>query len=73
LGQTNLYDLSVAGRLTVGTTMFITPNSIETLGTDLSLQSLKQGGLSIMGGLVYVDTQGISRLREIWLFGKSWR
>jgi site-specific recombinase XerD len=57
-GPTSLSDLSIAGRLSVGATMFITENSLETLGVDLSLQSLRQGGLSIMGGLVYIDTQG---------------
>ena len=57
-GPTSLSDLSLAGRLSIGVTMFITENSIETLGSDLSLQSLRQGGLSIMGGLVYVDTNG---------------
>ncbi len=57
-GGTSLSDLSIAGNLSIGGTMFITENSIETLGTDLSLQSLKQGGVSIMGGLVYIDTNG---------------
>lgn len=57
-GPTSLSDLAVAGRLSIGGTMFVTENSIETLGTDLSLQSLRQGGLSIMGGLVYIDTEG---------------
>jgi len=57
-GPTSLSDLALAGKLSIGSSMFITENSIETLGTDLSLQSLKQGGLSIMGGLVYVDTEG---------------
>ncbi len=57
-GPTSLSDLSIAGRISIGGTMFVTENSIETLGTDLSLQSLRQGGLSIMEGLVYVDTQG---------------
>lgn len=57
-GPTSLSDLSVIERLSVGGTMFITENSIETLGMDLSLQSLKQGRLSIMGGLVSVDTEG---------------
>jgi hypothetical protein len=38
--------------------MFVTQNSIETLGADLSLQSLRQGGLAIMGGLINIDTQG---------------
>jgi hypothetical protein len=38
--------------------MFITEDSIETLGANLSLQSLRQGGLSMMGGLIYIDTEG---------------
>ncbi len=57
-GSSSLADLSIAGNFSIGGTMFISENSIETLGTDLSLQSLRQGGLSIMGGLVYVNTDG---------------
>lgn len=57
-GPTSLSDLALAGRLSIGGTMFITENSIEALGADLSLQSLRQGGLSVMGGLVYIDTEG---------------
>lgn len=57
-GPTSLADLSVTERLSVGGTMFLTENSIETLGADLSLQSLRQGGLSIMGGLIYIDIEG---------------
>jgi site-specific recombinase XerD len=57
-GPTSLSDLSIAGVFSIGGTMFVTGNSIETLGADLSIQSLRQGGLSVMNGLVYVDTQG---------------
>ena len=57
-GPTSLSDLTLTGRLSVGSTMFVTQNSIETLGADLSLQSLRQGGLAIMGGLINIDTQG---------------
>ncbi len=57
-GSTSLSDLSIAGRLAVGGTMFVAENSIEALGTDLSIQSLRQGGLSIMSGLIYIDTEG---------------
>src|SRR3989344_4309355 len=57
-GPTSLSDLALAGRLSIGGTMFVTENSIEVLGTNLSLQSLRQGGLSIMGGLIYIDTDG---------------
>ncbi len=57
-GPTSLSDLAIVGPLSIGGTMFVTENSIETLTTDLSLQSLRQGGLSIMGGLVYIDANG---------------
>ena len=57
-GATSLSDLSIAGQFSIGSTFFIADNSIEALGTDLSLQSLRQGGLSIMGGLVFIDTDG---------------
>ncbi|MBI2613461.1 MAG: site-specific integrase [Candidatus Levybacteria bacterium] len=70
-GSTSLSDLSVVGNISIGGTMFITQNSIETLGTDLSLQSLRQGGLSIMGGLVYIDTHGnISTQGDLTVLGK---
>jgi len=62
-GPTSLSDLALAGRLSIGGIMYITENSLEVLGTDLSLQSLKQGGLSIMGGLIYIDTQGNIRVQ----------
>lgn len=70
-GPTSLSDLSIAGNLSIGGTMFITENSMETLGTSLSLQSLRQGGLSIMGGLVYVDTDGNLKIQgDVTIGGK---
>jgi hypothetical protein len=57
-GPTSLSDLALSGQFSIGSTMFITKNSVETLGTDLSLQNLRQAGLSIMGGLVYINTEG---------------
>jgi site-specific recombinase XerD len=57
-GPTSLSDLALSGQFSIGSTMFITKNSVETLGTDLTLQSLRQAGLSIMGGLVYINTEG---------------
>jgi hypothetical protein len=58
LGPTSLTDTSINGSLSLGSSMKISDNSIDTLGTDLNLQPLRQGALSIMGGLVAVDTQG---------------
>ena len=70
-GSTSLSDLSIVGQLSIGGTMFVTDNSIETLGTNLSLQSLRQGGLSIMGGLVYVDTDGNLKVKgNVSIFGQ---
>ncbi len=58
LGPTSLAETSISTQLSIGQSMVITENSINTLGTDLNLQPLKQGNLLIMGGLVAVDTQG---------------
>ncbi|MDO8583143.1 MAG: site-specific integrase [bacterium] len=70
-GSTSLSDISVAGQLAIGGTMFVNNNSIDVLGTDLSLQSLKQGGLAIMGGLIYIDTDGnLSVKGDVSISGK---
>ncbi len=70
-GPTSLSDLSITGRLSIGGAMFVTENSIETLSTDLSLQSLRQGGLSIMAGLVYIDTEGNLKVQgDLFISGK---
>lgn len=58
LGPTSLTDTSINGTLSLGSSMKIGANSIDTLSTDLNLQPLRQGSLSIMGGLVAVDTEG---------------
>jgi hypothetical protein len=57
-GQTSLSDTSVIGQLSVSGSLILADNSINVLGSDLNLQPLRQGGLSIMGGLVYIDTDG---------------
>ena len=58
LGPTSLTDASINGQLSVGQSMIMTENSINTLAGDLNLQPLRQGNLSIMGGLVAIDTSG---------------
>jgi hypothetical protein len=57
-GPTSLSDTSVVGQLSVNGSLILADNSINVLGSDLNLQPLRQGGLSIMGGLVYIDTDG---------------
>ena len=58
LGPTSLSETSISTQLSIGQTMTIDANSINTIGTDLNLQPLRQGSLSIMGGLMTIDTQG---------------
>jgi hypothetical protein len=57
-GQTSLSDTSIIGQLSVGGNLILANDSINVLGSDLNLQPLKQGGLSVMGGLFYIDTNG---------------
>jgi hypothetical protein len=56
-GPTSLADTSITGHLSIGATIF-QDNSINAMGAVLELQPLRQGALSLMGGLVYIDTNG---------------
>ncbi|MDP3941403.1 MAG: peptidase G2 autoproteolytic cleavage domain-containing protein, partial [bacterium] len=57
-GPASFSDLSASGQLAVGGNLIIADASINVLGRDLELQSLRQGNLSVMGGLLTIDTQG---------------
>lgn len=57
-GYTTLSDTSIVGQLAVNGTLVLADNSINVLGADLNLQPLKQGGISLMAGLIYIDTNG---------------
>jgi hypothetical protein len=57
-GQTTLSDTSIVGQLSIGGNMILANGSINVLGSDLNLQPLRQGGLSVMGGLFTIDTNG---------------
>ena len=57
-GPTSLSDTSIVGQLSVNGSLILADNSINVLGNDLNLQPLRQGGLSIMAGLFYIDTNG---------------
>lgn len=58
LGGSSLTDVAVTGQLQIGLTTLIANNSINTIGTALELQPLRQGNLSFMAGLVTIDTEG---------------
>jgi hypothetical protein len=57
-GPTSLSDTSIVGQLSVNGSLILANNSINVLGGDLNLQPLRQGGISIMAGLVHIDSDG---------------
>jgi len=57
-GSTSLSDTSVVGQLSINGNLILANDSVNVLGADLNLQPLRQGGISLMGGLVYFDTDG---------------
>jgi site-specific recombinase XerD len=67
----NLADLSIAGQLSVGATMILSDNAINTVGTDLQIQPLRQGNIQIMGGLVKIDTSGNLTVAGDTAFGRD--
>jgi hypothetical protein len=58
LGPTSLSDTSITGQLSIGSQFVFADNSINVLNGDLELQPLRQGGVSIAGRQVYIDTNG---------------
>ena len=58
LGSTSVADISVAGQLSISGSLILADNSINVLGSPLEIQSLRQGIITMMGGLVSIDTDG---------------
>ncbi len=71
LGGSSFTDIGVSGTLRVGENMRISDTSIDTVGTELALQPLRQGNLSLMGGLVTIDTDGNANFsNDVTVHGK---
>ncbi|MBI2031749.1 MAG: site-specific integrase [Candidatus Levybacteria bacterium] len=58
LGPSSLSNVSIVGELSVDSNLILANRSINVLGSDLELQPLRQGGISLLSGLVYIDTEG---------------
>ncbi|OGH37468.1 MAG: hypothetical protein A3B44_02530 [Candidatus Levybacteria bacterium RIFCSPLOWO2_01_FULL_38_21] len=58
LGPSSVTDISVAGQLSIGTNLILADSTINVLGHDLEIQPLKQGGISFLSGLIYIDIDG---------------
>ncbi|MBI4084381.1 MAG: tail fiber domain-containing protein [Candidatus Levybacteria bacterium] len=57
-GPASMSDVSVANQLAIGGNLIIAENAINVLGADLEIQPLRQGNVSFMSGLVWIDTEG---------------
>ncbi|HVA96365.1 MAG TPA: site-specific integrase [Candidatus Acidoferrales bacterium] len=58
LGPTSLTDVAVSSSISINNNLRITADSLDTVGTDLNIEPLRQGTIRFMGGLVAIDTQG---------------
>ena len=58
LGGSSFSDVSISNQLSVGSSLKLADNSINVLGADLELQPFRQGGISILSGLIRIDTDG---------------
>ncbi len=71
LGASTFGDISAMNSLSVGTSLTISPNSINTLGVDLEIQPLRQGQISFMAGAVKINIDGTLAVYENALFQKN--
>ncbi|HMS22148.1 MAG TPA: site-specific integrase [Candidatus Levybacteria bacterium] len=71
LGASTFGDLSVMDQLSIGTTFIFSGNSINTLGTDLAIQPLKQGAVSFLAGAVRIEADGQLFVNENAIFNKN--
>src|SRR5690606_12514252 len=70
LGTSTLREATVIEALAVGTTLHITPSSINTL-EELSIQPFKQGAIDLMAGAVRIETDGTVTFAENVEFAKD--
>lgn len=71
LGASTFGNLSVMDQLSIGTTFTLSQNSINTLGTDLNIQPLRQGAVSFLAGAVRIEADGQLSVSENAVFHKN--
>ncbi|MBU2632843.1 tail fiber domain-containing protein, partial [Patescibacteria group bacterium] len=57
-GPSSFSDVSISGQFAIGGNMIMAYGGIDVLGADLEIQSLRQGGISFLSGLVKIDING---------------
>lgn len=70
LGASSLNDVS-ATSLSIGSTLKLDGNSINSLGTTLAIEPLKQADINFMGGEVTIKTDGTLTVSENATFAKD--
>ena len=70
-GTTSFYEATIAERLFVGSQLSIADHSINVLGNDLQIQSLKQGGVAFVGGEIKIDVDGNLKVNGNAQFAKD--
>ena len=70
-GTSSFYDIGIASQISVGAQLTISDTAINVLGDDLKLQPLKQGGIALVGGEVYIDPSGNMTVKGNATFAKD--
>ncbi|MGE5042139.1 MAG: site-specific integrase [Candidatus Levyibacteriota bacterium] len=73
LGASTFGNISVMDMLSIGSgsTFTLSQGAINTLGTDLQIQPLRQAGVSFMAGAVIITPDGQLQVNEDALFNKN--
>jgi site-specific recombinase XerD len=58
IGTTTLREATVLDSFSIGTQMVFEQDSVNVLGSNFEIQPLRQGGVSFLGGLMALDTDG---------------
>ncbi len=71
IGPTSLTDTTISGNLNIGKHLVIADESLNVIGADIAIQPLRQGGISLLSGLIYIDTEGKISIVNNATFGKD--
>lgn len=71
LGPASFASASVADQLSIGANFILSNNSINTLGSDLEINPLGQGGISFLAGKIKIATDGTLFVGENANFAKD--
>lgn len=71
LGPASFTNMSVSDTFSIGNNLQINSNSINTVGTDLAIQPLRQGAVDFLAGAVRIETDGTLHVNQNAFFAKD--